>query len=149
MPIEKKSKRMQPILRVAESRQQQAAAAVGEAQSHLNMQQARLEELQNYYAEYVANMQQQMRVGAPITKVQGFKGFLVKLDQAIEQQKQSVQAAHQQLQQRKQVWMASRGQVKMYNNVISRFRAKELQAAEHREQKETDERAQRVHSRNR
>lgn len=135
---------MQPILRIAESKEKRAAVALGEAQSQLQMHVARLQELQNYQNEYINRFQQNGQNGVEITMVLSFKSFLEKLNQAIEQQKESVAAANQLVNNCKQHWFDSRGQVKMYNNVISRYQTEEAEALEKQEQKDLDERAQRV-----
>ena len=140
----KKSKRMQPILRIAESKEKRAAIALGEAQSQLQMHIARLQELQNYQNEYINRFQQNGQNGVEISMVLSFKSFLEKLNQAIEQQKETVATANQLVENCKQHWFASRGQVKMYNNVITRFQSEETEALEKQEQKDLDERAQRV-----
>jgi flagellar FliJ protein len=144
----KKSKRMQPILRVAEIKEKNAAAALGEAQTHLQMQTARLQELENYYSEYVARFHQSAQLGIAISKVHSFNSFLEKLNQAIEQQKQAVKSAEELLQQRRQLWLANRGQVKVYNNVITRFQDEEHRAEEKKHQKDLDEHAQQMFQRN-
>ena len=139
----KKSKRMQPVLRVAETKEQRAAIELGKAQNNLQTQMHRLSELQNYQSEYLSRFQQSGQNGMDINTMQSFRSFLAKLAAAVEQQLQTVKIARDVVEKRKQQWFATRGRVKIYTNVITRFVNDENKQEEKREQKETDERAQR------
>ncbi|WP_455203256.1 flagellar export protein FliJ [Kaarinaea lacus] len=139
----KKSQRMQPIRKVAVSKEQQAASALGEAQNQLQMQLQRLQELRDYQKDYASQFQQTGANGMDVASLMSFRSFLQQLEQAIEQQKQAVDAANALVDQRKKSWLASRGQVKIYDNVISRYHQEEIQQQDKKEQKESDDRAQR------
>lgn len=139
----KKSQRMQPIRKVAVSKEQQAASALGEAQNQLQMQLQRLQELRDYQKDYASQFQQTGANGMDVASLMSFRSFLQQLEQAIEQQKQAVDAANALVDQRKKSWLASRGKVKIYDNVISRYHQEEIQQQDKKEQKESDDRAQR------
>jgi flagellar FliJ protein len=139
----KKSKRIKPIIRIAESKEQHAAIELGRAQNQLQEQFNRLQDLLNYQQEYCARYEETGRSGVSIHKLQSFRSFLDKLEVAIEQQKQAVKLAEELVQKRKQQWFASRDKVKMYNKVSSNFVKAETKQEEKQEQKDTDERAQR------
>lgn len=139
----KKSKRMQPLLRVAESKEQTAATELGQAQNNLQMQIDRLRELENYQNEYLSRFQQTGQAGISMSTLQSYRSFLSKLEAAVEQQKQAVKTAKELVDRRKKQWFASRDQVKIYNNVITRYVDDEIKQEEKLEQKESDERSQR------
>ena len=140
----KKSKRIQPIIRVAESKEQKAATELGRAQNQLQEQLNRLQDLQNYRKEYQGRLQEAGRNGISVPKLQSFRGFLEKLETAVEQQKQAVKIAEELVARRKQQWFASRDKVKIYNKVATKYVNAELKQEEKQEQKDSDERAQRL-----
>jgi flagellar FliJ protein len=139
----KKSRRMRPLRRVAESKEQQAATELGQAQQQLQAQINRLNELQNYKDEYLGRYQQTGQNGISVDRLQSFRSFLDKLELAVEQQKQAVKIAEELVDKRKRQWFSSRDKVKIFDNVISRIVDQELQKEEKQEQKESDDRAQR------
>lgn len=139
----KKSKRIKPIIRLAESREQQAATELGQAQNRLQEQVNRLQDLLNYQQEYRAQYEQTGRMGVSINTLNGYHSFLQKLDSAVEQQKQAVKSAQDLVLRRKQQWFASRDKLKIYNNVSDKYRVAESKQEEQQEQKDSDERAQR------
>jgi flagellar FliJ protein len=138
----KKSRRMQPLRRVAESKEQQAATELGQAQQQLQNQINRLSELQNYKNEYLFRFQQSGQNGIAVDRLQSFRSFLDKLDLAVEQQKQAVKIAGELVDKRKRQWFSSRDKVKIFDNVISKIVDQEHKQEEKQEQKESDDRAQ-------
>ncbi len=139
----KKSRRMQPLRRVAESKEQQAATELGQAQQQLQSQINRLNELLTYKDEYLGRFQQTGQNGISMDRLQSFRSFLDKLELAVEQQKQAVKIAEQLVEKRKHQWFSSRDKVKIFDNVISKIVDQELQQEQKQEQKESDDRAQR------
>ncbi|WP_455209592.1 flagellar export protein FliJ [Kaarinaea lacus] len=139
----KKSRRMQPLRRVAESKEQQAATELGRAQQQLQNQIDRLNELLNYKTEYLTQFQQTGQNGMPVDRLQSFRSFLEKLDIAVEQQKQAVKIAGELVDKRKYQWFSSRDKVKIFDNVISKIVEQEHKQEDKQEQKDSDDRAQR------
>ena len=140
----KKSKRFQSVIKVASAHERQAATALGDAQASLESQVARLEELLRYQEEYQLQFQRAGSLGVEARRIQDYRLFLDKLRQAIRQQQNMVEAAQRLVEERKQQWFRSRGKLKTYGNVMERFQTEERRQEDKREQKETDERAQRV-----
>jgi flagellar FliJ protein len=141
--VKKKSTRMQPLKRVAESKEQHAATELGRAQQQLQSQINRLKELENYKNEYFNRFQQTGQSGVAVETLQRFRSFLDKLEIAVEQQKLAVKTAGDLVAKCKLQWFTSRDKVKIYDNVISRFVDQEHKQEEKHEQKESDDRAQR------
>ncbi|KPJ96325.1 MAG: hypothetical protein AMJ53_01015 [Gammaproteobacteria bacterium SG8_11] len=139
----KKSRRMQPLKRVAESKEQRAATELGHAQQHLKNQIDRLNELLNYKSEYLSRFQQSGQNGISVDRLQSFRSFLQNLELAVEQQQQAVRMAGELVDKRKRQWFTSRDKVKVFDNVISKIADQEIKQEEKQEQKESDDRAQR------
>ena len=122
---------MQPIIELAKSKEQNAAAAFGQARAELGSQQARLEELQNYRIEYIARFNQQALLGMDALKVKDFQQFHV------------VDKAEQHVEQKREHWLNERRQLGVYDQLKDRYQSAEQRDQDRLEQKDTDERAQR------
>lgn len=139
----KKSRRMEPLRRVAESKEQQAATELGRAQQQLQSQINRLNELLNYKNEYLTNFQQIGQNGISVDRLQSFRSFMDKLELAVEQQKQAVKIASDLVDKCKHQWFYSRDKVKIFNNVVTKFVDQERKQEAKQEQKELDDKTQR------
>lgn len=139
----KKSKRLEPVVKVAESREQQAARALGDAQGKLADAEARLTELKSYREEYIARFQHAGAAGMGAVRMEDYQKFLHKLSMAIEQQKQLIAQAARGVEEKRRLWYMSRSKVQMLDTVVSRYQAEEQRHADRKEQGELDERSQR------
>ena len=137
-----RSKRMQPVLRIAEMREQTAVKELGNAQRFLKEQEERLSELQDYQAEYARNCHAQGSSGISAARFQELQRFMASLSQAIEQQQQMEQNAARNCMQKKQLWQQAYGKSKSLDKVVERYSEQELYEQGQREQKEADEMAQ-------
>jgi flagellar FliJ protein len=138
----KRSKRLEPVVKVAENREQQAARALGDAQSALAQAEQRLQELKTYREEYIERFHANGAQGMSAVQMGDYRLFLSKLARAIEQQAELVQQAAAVVEQQRQKWFNRRGKVKMLDNVVSRYQADEQRVLDRKEQLEQDERAQ-------
>ncbi len=140
----KRSQRLEPVVRVAENREQQAARSLGDSQSALNQAQQRLNELKNYREEYIQRFHTTGAAGMSAVQMRDYRLFLSNLSRAIEQQAGLVEKAATVVEKQRQQWFSRRGKVKMLGNVVSRFQADEQRVVDRKEQLEQDERAQRM-----
>lgn len=139
-----KSERMKPVQRIAETREQAAARELGQAQRYLQEQQGRLDELCRYRSEYSRQCQEAGSAGISVARFRDLQQFLANLDRAITQQEQVVAVAQQTCQQKMQFWQAAHGRTLSLDKVVAHYQAAERRSAEQGEQKELDERAQRL-----
>ena len=139
----KRSQRMQPIVRLAGNREEQAAQSLARAQQHLAEQEAKLENLADYRGEYRQQVVGAGSQGLNGRQVRGFQGFLNQLDQAVEGQRQVIERARLEVEERRRIWLAARVECQRMDLVIERFESEELRVVARREQKETDEYASR------
>jgi flagellar export protein FliJ len=137
-----RSKRMQPVVRVAEMREQAAAKELGNAQRYLQEQEDRLSELQGYQAEYARNFHTLGSKGISAARFQELQRFMASLNQAIEQQQQAVQNAVRACAQKKQLWQQAHGKSKSLDKVVEHYCEQEQYEQGQREQKAADEMAQ-------
>jgi len=140
----KRSQRFEPVVKVAENREQEAARLLGNAQATLTDAQQRLAELEGYREEYIKRFHATGSIGMSAAQMMDYRAFLVKLDQAIVEQGIVVGQAAGHVEQQRQEWFARRGKVKMLDTVVARYQADEQRDANRKEQGDQDERAQHV-----
>jgi flagellar FliJ protein len=138
----KRSQRLEPVVKVAQNREQQAAKSLGDSQSALNQAEQRLEELKGYREEYIRRFHANGAVGMSAAQMGDYRLFLSNLSHAIEQQVELVKQAAAVVEQQRKKWFNRRGKVKMLDKVVSRFQTDEQRVVDKKEQSEQDERAQ-------
>lgn len=137
-----RSRRMQPVARLAESRQLDAVRRMGERQQSLDEQLRRLDELNAYRDEYARRFEDgtQSMVGL---NVRDYRLFLSRLNIAIEQQVVEVERARAALEESRGAWRESRVHRDAVHKAIDRFQVEERHQAERNEQSENDEHGRR------
>jgi flagellar FliJ protein len=135
----KKSERMKPVARVTETREKEAARALGDTNRELQQHEQRLSELQNYRDEYLRYCQEKGSDGISAAKFQELQRFLVNLNKAVEQQRQLVDFTQQTLAMKKNSWQNAHSRTRAMDTVIDRYRKQEQQSEQKREQREQDE----------
>jgi flagellar FliJ protein len=136
-----KSERFKPLVRMAESKELDAAKELGDCARILKEKQAGLDELRHYRQEYAQRFQQDGAAGISARKVRDYQAFLATLDRGIEEQRKVVDQAARNLEEKKQQWSTKRTRTKALDNAVARFKDDERQTQARREQKESDERA--------
>jgi len=139
-----RSERMVPVQQVLEQGEQNRAREFADGQRRLADAESKLNELRTYHGEYQLTFRKRAEDGTSITKLRDFQAFLARLEHALAQQEKIVAAAREQAASLRRTWQGAARQVKAVETVVDRWRGAELRAGERREQKETDERAQRV-----
>ncbi|MCU7906448.1 MAG: flagellar export protein FliJ [Candidatus Thiodiazotropha sp. (ex Epidulcina cf. delphinae)] len=137
------TKRLRPVQRVAHSKEQTAARSMGEARKHLEQEEAKLQQLKRYHQEYLGRFQQTAKEGISGNQLQEYRTFLAKLDEAIRQQQEVVAASMVSHSSSKNNWKQKHTRTQALNKVVDRYRREEIQSADRREQKESDDRNQR------
>jgi flagellar FliJ protein len=139
----KKSKRLEPVVKVAENREQQATRALGEAQKRLAAAEQRLRELKQYREEYHARFKANGAAGMGAMFLEDYQKFLHKLSLAIQQQVAVIAQAAAAVEEKKRLWHVSRSKTQMIESVVARYQAQEQRQADRKEQGEQDQRSQR------
>lgn len=139
----KKSRRLEPIVRVAENWEHQAAQQLGAAQQDLASAEQRLGELRHYREEYIRRFQAAGASGMGAGKMRDYQQFLASLNLAIDQQLRLVAIQAGKVEEKRRHWFASHQKTQVLDNVVTRYQSEEQRLENRREQKEQDERAQR------
>lgn len=138
-----RSKRMQSVVEVTANSERESARVLAELQKRVLAAEQRYQELIRYRDDYT----QQFASGGSLSvaRLQDYRIFLGRLNQAVEQQQQLVERAQQDCAKQRQRWMAIHTRVQALGKVVTRYRDEERSDNERREQKDSD--AQSQHSR--
>jgi len=140
-----RSKRMQPVARHAEQKEQDAVQLFVQAQKILAEAEQQLQQLLAYREEYAGHLSSQ--VSQSVEQVRNFQAFISKLSRAIEQAHLDIASKKQVCEHHKQLWLKTRSRSQALNRVVEKYQYEELKQQEQIEQKEQDEHAQRIASR--
>lgn len=139
-----KSKRMEPVARVADQRERQAAVEMAEFRRFLDAQQAKLDELNNYRNDYARHFETAGRGGMDAARMADYRRILARLNDAIAYQEQRLVGLHNDYARVRQRWTDTHTRAAALEKVMERYRKEEQREGDRREQGESDERAQRV-----
>lgn len=142
-----RSKRLQPVQRVAASRENDAAIKMNESRQQLADQEARLGELKNYRDQYTAQFSTRGHAGLDVMQISDYRSFLARLTAAIQQQEQLIEQYRSQHHQNRFHWQDVRRHTQVIDKLIARFRDDEQRQQLKREQQALDEHAARLHRR--
>ena len=138
-----RSKRMQPVQRLAHNREQEAVQKLGRSQQYLDAQKTKLEELRAYREQYARDFAASGGAGFGATRMQDYRLFLNRLGEAIRQQEALMAQFQSQHEQNRRHWIESRSHSQAIDKVVDGYRRQENRKQERREQQEQDEHAQR------
>jgi flagellar protein FliJ len=143
----KRSERLAPVQHVLGGAERDRAREMGAAQQGLASAEARLQELQQYHADYVSGFQKTAKAGRNALALRDFQVFLARLEEAIRQQEQIVAQAHAGVAGSTRLWQGAAQRVKAVDSVVGTWQVDERRREGRLEQKEMDERALRQSTR--
>jgi flagellar FliJ protein len=135
---------LQILLEREEADRDAIAVDTRQAQDHLERLNAQMTQFSQYRADYVARWQQQFHQAGGIEIVQCYRSFMQRLDQAMQQLTLQQRQAEVNFKRQRHRLMEAETRVAAIKKLISR-RVETFQRAEQRrDQKQTDEAAQRA-----
>ena len=140
----KKSQRLEPVITVAKNREQKAAQAAVESQRILAKNEAKLAELLAYRQEYEKRFEDVGRDGMEINRLNEFRHFLSRLNEAITTQRELIKVKKSEHDKKNLTWTQTRVKHKSIDKIATRHRAEELRDDDCRQQDDSDERSQHV-----
>lgn len=140
--VKRKSDRLKLLQKLATQYEQIAAKDLGRSTSNLLSQQERLEQLKNFRAEYTNQFSIAGAQGMDVRSMMAFQNFLHQLDTAIAQQQQTVSAAQQDKEKKKNVWEGKHITTRVYDKTLEKTINRETRQDEHKQQLAADDRAQ-------
>jgi flagellar protein FliJ len=139
----KRAKRLEPVQHIVEDAQRRLAQSVSALERRALEGEAKLDELLRYKAEYEQQFSQRAGRGIGATDLRDYQVFLARLAEAIKQQQALVTRARAEHQAERLKWQEALKRAKALGHVVERWQAEDRQASERRDQRESDERAQR------
>ncbi|MBV1910156.1 MAG: flagellar export protein FliJ [Kangiellaceae bacterium] len=119
------SKRLQPIKKLADNKEKEAAQNLGKSLELRKMQLNKLAQLRNYRTEYVNSMSMKTQQGMYGDQLQQYHLFLTKLDTAIGQQQLVVNESEQNLSKSQDNWRSDSSRANAITHAIDKMKIKE------------------------
>jgi len=131
-------KRLEPVVRHTDKKQQQALLAMASSQAELDQENSKLVQLQAYRSEY---LEKELDTNSTCSslELQELKRFLAQLDQTIEQQQAVIKIRERDLGARRRSWQSTRIDSKKLHKVVENLQQQENIQAVRKEQKALDE----------
>ena len=138
-----RAKRLQPVQHLAEENERRIAQSLAAHERRVSEAEAKCGELERYRKEYEKLFTERAGFGIGVTDLRDYQAFLARLSEAIRQQQTIVQRARVERDLERTRWQEAAVHAKAIDHVIDRWQDEERRASERREQRESDERAQR------
>lgn len=138
-----RAKRLEPVQNLADEAERRLAQGVAGFERRVREAEAKLLELQRYLAEYEHQFAARAGKGIGVMELRDYQAFLARLGEAIQQQRGLVQRAQSERDAERLRWQDAAKRVKALDHVVDQWQAEERRTLDKREQRDTDERAQR------
>lgn len=138
-----RSKRLEPVQRIAEERSTEAGRVFGERQKFLQSQQQRLEQLEHFRDDYKQGRMQAGEAGMDAYRLRDYNAFIARIEQAIKQQRELVTGLEREVEQLRRGWIESLSHSRALDTAVDRMRGQERRDQNKREQALLDDLAQR------
>jgi flagellar protein FliJ len=140
----KRAKRLEPVQHIVDEAQKRLAMSVAAFEKRVLEGEAKLGELVRYKSEYEQSFAQRAGRGIGVMDLRDYQAFLARLAEAIKQQQALVNRARAEHQAERLKWQEALKRSKALGHVVERWEAEERHVVERRDQRESDERAQRT-----
>jgi flagellar FliJ protein len=142
-----RSQRLAPVQNVVETAERKLAQSVAAYEGRVVEAERKLDELARYRGEYEKQFAQRATQGIGAVELRDYQAFLARIDEAIRQQHSVIQRMRAERDAERLRWQDAAKRVKAIDHVVTQWRTEEQRNADRREQREIDERAQRMANR--
>lgn len=139
-----RSERMQPVQQVVDVTERRYAEQLAASEARVAEAELKLHELEQYGTDYQRAYSDRMSTGMSSSGLRDYQAFLARLNDAVRQQTQLVNAARNERDLRRRQWQDAARHAKAIDRVVENWQDEERLNANRREQRESDERAQRT-----
>jgi len=136
----KRSKRLSPVVGIAEKATETALINVGTANAAWLADKEQLDELHRYKQEYLDRFRRGDSLVMSAQKVLELRSFLAQLDQAIQAQEQQVKSRYAALAYQRTLWQKARSKEQAMQSLVGRYQNEEFKQEARQEQLDNDER---------
>ena len=138
-----RAKRLEPVQDIVGDAERRLAQSLAAHERRVAEGEVKLQDLQRYKSEYERQFTQRAGTGMGVTDLRDYQAFLARLTEAIRQQHGVVQRLRVERDTERSRWQEAAKRAKALDHVVERWQLEERKALDRREQRETDERAQR------
>lgn len=138
-----RAKRLEPVQNLIDDAERRLALSLVAFERCVVESETKLQELERYRGEYERQFSQRAGKGIGATDLRDYQVFLSRLAEAIRQQQSIVQRALAERDAERQRWQDAAKRSKALSHVVEKWQTEERQTYDRREQRESDERAQR------
>lgn len=139
-----RAKRMAPVQTLVDDTERKLATSLAAHERRVIESQNKLNELVRYRGEYEKQLTQRASGGIAATDLRDYQVFLARLTEAIKQQQGIVQRTATERDAERLRWQEAARRVKAIGHVVTQWQVEEQRVMDRRDQRETDERGQRV-----
>lgn len=138
-----RARRMKPVQNLFDDTEKRLALGLVTIERKVADAEAKLQELERYRGDYDKQFAQRAGGGMGVTALRDYQAFLARLSEAIRQQQAVVKRAQSERDAERLRWQEAAKRAKALGHVVEQWQTEERRASDRREQRETDERAQR------
>jgi flagellar protein FliJ len=138
-----RAKRMKPVQNLYDDTERRLAVALAAIERKVADAETKLQELERYRGDYENQFKQRAGRGIGATDLRDYQAFLARLADAIRQQQAVVKRAQSERDAERLRWQEAAKRAKALGHVVEQWQTEERRASDRREQRESDERAQR------
>lgn len=142
--MNKRAQRLLPVIDMAQTAEQEAAAKLRQYQAALQQAQQQLQNLEHYRDDYQQQWIDKGQAGVSGQWLMNYQRFLSQLEVAIEQQQKSLAWHENNVRSSQTVWQQAYARLEGLRKLVQRYREEAQKAADRQEQKLLDEMAQRL-----
>jgi flagellar FliJ protein len=139
-----RTKRIAPVQTLFDDNERRLAQSLAAYERRVTDSETKLGELERYRSEYEKQFTHSAGRGMGVTELRDYQAFLARLSEAIRQQRTLTQRAQIERDAERQRWQEAARRAKALEVVVDGWKAEERRAIDKRDQRETDERAQRI-----
>jgi flagellar FliJ protein len=140
----KRADRLEPVQKIVDDTERRLAEHFAAAERLVTACGQKLEELCGYRDDYTQGFARRAGAGMGARELLDYQAFMVRLNDAISQQTQVVERAKTDRDVQRKCWQEAAQRAKALGHVIDNWALEERRSLDRSEQRETDERAQRV-----
>ena len=135
---------LQPLVHLAQQQNDAAIRKFGQLNQQQQAAQAKLETLLEYRKDYQTRLQQAELNGMSQAELRNFRNFILRLDEAIEQQRNKNEQALRLLQVGRSELQEAQRKMKSFDTLVKRHIESEMKLAAKIEQRQQDEHTGRI-----
>ncbi len=136
---QKRSDRLKPVVKLAGHREKTSAKVLGEARSQHSAHKNQLQDLLEYRESYAELLQNKAQQGISSSEFCIYQNFLFQLDNAIEQQKMTLNQSNQTVKENVKGWKTQHQKQQAMENMNQRIIKQESKADDKKQQKIADD----------